>query len=185
MDADKKLFDEAMKGVKPLRTSNKITPKKKQTTARTHSHQKPNRPEPVHTALSDPWDISHIQAETCLNYGKTRVQPKQFKALKQGQIRPEARLDLHGFHVEEAGITLTQFIQHTHAQKMRCVLVIHGKGGRFHEPPILKAHVNHWLKQLPQVLAFHSAKPRDGGFGAVYILMPTGSGSGAYSDSDV
>ncbi|HET8706021.1 MAG TPA: Smr/MutS family protein, partial [Pseudomonadales bacterium] len=37
--------------------------------------------------------------------------------------------------------------------------------------PILKSSVNHWLRQLPQVLAFCSAQPKDGGLGAVYVLV--------------
>ncbi|MDF1646378.1 MAG: Smr/MutS family protein [Legionellaceae bacterium] len=173
MDSDKKsLFEEAMKNVKPLRASNKVHIKKEKTPITTPRKSTPlNTPKPHHIALSNPWDISDIHANTSLSFGKVHIQAKQFRALRHGEIRPEASLDLHGFYLNKAGDELLQFIQHAYTQNMRCVLVIHGKGGRFHEPPVIKAHVHHWLKQLPEVLAFHSAKARDGGYGAVYVLL--------------
>ncbi len=173
MDSDKKsLFEEAMKNVTPLKKSNKTHQAKPQTKPIKRKQTQLSEPQkPVYKALSNPWESSSIHPETCLSFGKGRVQHTQFKALKHGEIRPEARLDLHGFYLEEASDALVQFIHHVREQNMRCILVIHGKGGRFHEPPILKNHVNHWLKQLPEVLAFHSALARDGGHGAVYVLL--------------
>ncbi len=175
MDSNEKsYFKEAMKGVKPLRQSKKISPQKQSsTTPRTRfENQAPQSPIQAQNKLSRPWDnTSDILPETCLSFGKTRIQAKQFKALKQGLIRPESRLDLHGFHLEKAGDALLRFIHEAQAVNLRCVLIVHGKGGRFHEPPRLKIHVDHWLKQLPEVLAFHSAKARDGGHGAVYVLL--------------
>lgn len=176
MDSDEKaLFDAAMKGVKPLRASPKVTPRAQPHPAAPKktkiTKKEPHKAIPKVSHLSAPWDTKAIGPECCLSFGQNRVQPKQFKALKQGQIRPEARLDLHGIYLDKADITLVEFIREACQRNLRCILIIHGKGGRYHEPPILKNHVNHWLKQLPDVLAFHSAKPRDGGFGAVYVLL--------------
>ena len=36
---------------------------------------------------------------------------------------------------------------------------------------MLKIKVNSWLRQKDQVLAFCSARPQDGGTGAVYVLL--------------
>ena len=36
---------------------------------------------------------------------------------------------------------------------------------------MLKGYVNHWLKELDAVQAFHSAQPQHGGTGAVYVLL--------------
>jgi len=176
-DNDKNLFKQSMSGVTPL------TPHKKQTSR--PPRVKSTQPKKSYTfsekitsershALSDPWETSDIHAETCLSYGKHQLQHKQFCDLKQGKIPCEARLDLHGFRLEPAGDALVEFITRAYQQSKRCVLVIHGKGGRFGEAPILKTHVNHWLKQLPKVLAFHSACARDGGCGALYVLLKRG-----------
>jgi DNA-nicking Smr family endonuclease len=36
---------------------------------------------------------------------------------------------------------------------------------------VLKQKVNDWLRQKNEVLAFCSARPNDGGSGAVYVLL--------------
>ncbi|MDF1684608.1 MAG: Smr/MutS family protein [Legionellaceae bacterium] len=180
---DKHLFQQAVTDVTPLRPSKKHVSRPTHTPRihkskphrytdeayATHTNTKHSN-HPTHT-LSHPWETSHIHAETSLSYGEHHLQRQQFRDLKQGKIRCEAQLDLHGFRIEPAADALVQFITRTHRQNQRCVRVIHGKGGRYGEAPVLKTHVNHWLKQLPEVLAFHSACSRDGGSGALYVLL--------------
>ena len=36
---------------------------------------------------------------------------------------------------------------------------------------LIKSHVSHWLQQIETVMAFCSAQPKDGGTGAVYVLL--------------
>ncbi|NIW87182.1 MAG: DNA mismatch repair protein MutS, partial [Gammaproteobacteria bacterium] len=58
------------------------------------------------------------------------------------------------------------------ARQLRCVRVVHGKGhGSLHKLPVLKTKVQGWLRQRDEVLAFCSARPVDGGTGAVYVLL--------------
>ncbi len=47
---------------------------------------------------------------------------------------------------------------------------LHGKGSA-RSQPILKNHVVAWLKQCSQVSALHSAQAKDGGAGALYVLL--------------
>jgi DNA-nicking Smr family endonuclease len=55
------------------------------------------------------------------------------------------------------------------------VRVIHGKGlGSRNREPVLKAKVAGWLAQREAVLAFCEAPPRDGGSGAVLVLLRAG-----------
>ena len=55
---------------------------------------------------------------------------------------------------------------------IRCVRIIHGKGyGSNNKGPIIKPLVNKWLQQRNEILAFCSARPIDGGTGAVYVLL--------------
>ncbi len=56
--------------------------------------------------------------------------------------------------------------------RLQCVRVIHGKGLRSGaRGPVLKLSVNRWLRQWDDVLAFVSAPARDGGTGALYVLL--------------
>jgi DNA-nicking Smr family endonuclease len=92
--------------------------------------------------------------------------------MRQGKIHIRAELDLHGMTVELAEPTLAQFLNECQQQQVRYARIIHGKGwGSQNNQPVLKGKVNHWLKQSAIVLAFCSAIIKDGGTGAVYILV--------------
>ena len=94
------------------------------------------------------------------------------RKLRRGQFAVEAELDLHGFIVPQARTALDKFLRDARALGKRCVRVIHGKGRRSQgKLPVLKGKVNAWLRQKDDVMAFCTAVPRDGGAGAVYVLL--------------
>ncbi|WP_133140078.1 Smr/MutS family protein [Legionella genomosp. 1] len=169
-DEDKALFRNAMQSVKPLRQSNKIA-------------EHPAKPLPVvskktafaqpplpRVFLSDSYR-DELQSDSVLSWSAHPIPSKRMRELKTGLIHIQARLDLHGKSPDSAREALIHFISEETLAGHRCVLIIHGKGGLRGEKPILKNLVNYWLPQLSQVLAFHSALARDGGNGAVYVLL--------------
>lgn len=94
--------------------------------------------------------------------------------LRRGQLRPEATIDLHGHTQEEAHRALTAFIEGAWHRRMRCLLVITGKGRGPANAGVLRAAVPRWLNGEPvrrQLLAFANARPADGGAGALYVLL--------------
>lgn len=95
--------------------------------------------------------------------------------LRKGQLKIEGRLDLHGMTRAEAHGELGHFLEDAHDSGRRCVLVITGKGVREDGAVgVLRAAVPGWLNQAPnraRVVAFCRAVPRDGGDGALYILL--------------
>jgi DNA-nicking Smr family endonuclease len=83
---------------------------------------------------------------------------------------------MHGMTAAIARQELVQFISACRDQHIRCVRVIHGKGYRSDgQAPILKNRINNWLRQHHDVLAFSSTPQKDGGSGAVYILLRSAS----------
>ena len=171
---DHSLFGRMMHDVTPLRGTAPKAPKPRRAInppklRRPEHHEQKSVPTKQST-LSDPYDME-IKAETVLCYGQTRLPSKRFRALKQGAIHDEVRLDLHGLRLDAAREALWDFMNKQHINGTRCVLVIHGKGGQHGEASVLKSHVNHWLKQFSHVLAFHSARPHKGGTGAVCVLL--------------
>lgn len=94
------------------------------------------------------------------------------RRLQRGYPAPEATIDLHGHTVQEAWVTLGQFLQWAHRRGLRCVLVIHGKGDT---TPAgvggIKQNIGRWLGLMPMVLGYHSAQPAHGGSGALYVLL--------------
>jgi DNA-nicking Smr family endonuclease len=94
------------------------------------------------------------------------------RKLKRGQFPVEAEIDLHGLRQHAAQAALRQFLSECLRRGLQCVCVIHGKGLRSGPGgPVLKVIVHHWLRKVEDVAAFATARPADGGSGAVYVLL--------------
>jgi DNA-nicking Smr family endonuclease len=114
----------------------------------------------------DPWYV--------LAFKRPGIQNGVFRKLKQGRYEAQSRLDLHRMTTGRARREIFEFIDESYRLGLRCVLVIHGKGDSAADRErgsILKGCVNHWLRELDAVQAFHSAQPHHGGTGAVYVLL--------------
>ena len=83
----------------------------------------------------------------------------------------DGRLDLHRHTVKEAREALFAFLDLARRRGWRTVLVLHGRGERSATPARIKSYVAHWLTQVPDLIAWHSADRRDGGTGAVYVML--------------
>ncbi len=170
-DEDFSTFKDAIKGVKPLK-NDRID---------LYAHPQNTRPfkdknqyddATYHTHLSDEIESPEVSGEEFLFFAQTGLQFKTQKQLRQGKIIIDDHLDLHGFTITEARQTLLEFIQFAQKQQIRCIRLVHGKGYRASSnKPILKNKINSWLRQHPDILAFSSAQPKDGGTGAMYILI--------------
>jgi DNA-nicking Smr family endonuclease len=170
---DNDLFRQLMADVKPL-------PDKKSATQHI-AEQKPRpAPKPRPPVADAPpssgyiarEQVPEVAAEEHLFFARGGLQQRLLRRLKRGDLRPEARLDLHGRTIAEAGTLLSTFLADAQASGLRCVSVIHGKGHRSADGrPALKTQLNQWLRDTPAVLAFSSAQAKDGGMGALYVLL--------------
>lgn len=103
------------------------------------------------------------------------VDRRSAERLRRGERRIDARLDLHGMTQDEAHRALDAFLDRAERAEWRCVLVITGKG----RPGtgaggVLRAAVPRWLNEAPnraRLLAIAAARPKDGGAGALYLLL--------------
>jgi DNA-nicking Smr family endonuclease len=97
------------------------------------------------------------------------------RKLRTGAFSVGAHLDLHGLLKEEAKAELERFIAQAKLKGLRCVLIVTGRGLHSKDSiPVLKAGVQQWLsrgKLAKHVLAFCTARPVDGGAGAMYVLL--------------
>ncbi|MEM8562419.1 MAG: DNA endonuclease SmrA [Pseudomonadota bacterium] len=119
-------------------------------------------------------DIKPLDAWYVLDFKRPGVQNGVFRKLKQGRYDAEARLDLHRMNVKQARRELFGFLNEAIELGLRTVLIMHGKGQSAADQQrcsILKGAADKWLRQLDAVQAFHSAQPRHGGTGAVYVLL--------------
>lgn len=95
--------------------------------------------------------------------------------LQAGQFSPESHLDLHGMNAQQAFDALVGFFRAAYFKGQRTVLVVPGRGlNSPHGISILREKVQEWFTQEPfkrVILAFCTAKPSDGGAGALYVLL--------------
>ncbi len=172
--SDKKTrFSDLLLDVKPLHSdhSNRIedsTPKPSplpQETVKDHDRV-------LQESLNTNLELEDMQPGDSLSFRSSRIRKNTFRKLKKGQFSIGAELDLHGMTTIEATLALTDFIKASREKNIRCVQIIHGKGhGSSNQGPKLKPLVNQWLQKREEILAFCSARPVDGGTGAVYVLL--------------
>jgi DNA-nicking Smr family endonuclease len=121
------------------------------------------------TGGPDPLDVEMGDE---LEFHRPHVTRKVRRQLRRGNYSIQAEIDLHGMTLFEARDALRAFIVECCDLRLGCVRVVHGKGlGSGHKGPVLKAGVNRWLRRWNEVVAFCSARPPDGGTGAVYVLL--------------
>lgn len=107
-----------------------------------------------------------------LLFRRAAVASRALERLRRGELSIEDEIDLHGLTAVEAREAVRQFLAEALRRGLRCVRVVHGKGLRSGpRGPVLKHAVNTWLRKVDAVVAFVSARPVDGGTGAIYVLL--------------
>jgi len=165
---NQQIFLEAMKDVSPIKPRNYVI-HEKPVKKNTHYKAVEIASFPTRHALSDGLDNVSSPSEYLLFTGKG-LQHSLLKKFKSGKIAIDDTLDLHGATIDEARSLTIQFLEHGFQANYRCLIIIHGKG-HLTSAPKIKPQVAHWLKQIPFVLAYCSAKPEHGGTGAIYVLL--------------
>ena len=161
---DAALFRAAVGEVRPLSKQNRITP---QSAPRHAFIPDAATPAEIADTLSD--FFNGPPPEEFLGNGLSRM---TLRKLRRNVWPIQDKLDLHGLHSDSARRLLQEFLLNAIEQKSRCVLVIHGKGlNSSSGEAVLKIRARHWLMQHPGVLAYCDATPKDGGSGAVLVLL--------------
>ncbi|MDA8389543.1 MAG: Smr/MutS family protein [Gammaproteobacteria bacterium] len=169
-DKDHALFEKAVDGVRKL-AQDRVAP-----------FRRPVKPAPRHSAREQDRVAAEMLTFTSedidvgtgeeLLYFRDGVSKNWLRHVRRGRFAIERELDLHGLTVDQARSALGIFLREAVRDQRRCVRIIHGKGLRsMARLPVLKGCVNSWLRQRSEVLAFCSARPEDGGTGAVYVLL--------------
>ncbi len=120
-----------------------------------------------------PFDIS--DSDEFIEGRVTGLDPAIVGKLRRGEFAVQGHLDLHGMTREEAKGAVDGFLRRARQGGMRCVLLVHGRGTHSKDQlPVLKDALRTWLATNRfgrHVLAFATARPVDGGAGAVYVLL--------------
>ena len=168
-----RLFREAVRGVRPLRAH---PPPPRQPKVRPRARFTRADRDAVLRESLDPQgaDPEQLTGEA-LAFHRPPIAAAVLRRLRRGDYRVQREIDLHGMTVVEAKLALREFLVSALEQRVRCVRIVHGKGLRSgHRGPVLKAAVNSVLRRTGAVLAYVTARPVDGGTGAVYVLLSAG-----------
>ncbi|MBD1390400.1 DNA endonuclease SmrA [Neiella sp. HB171785] len=167
-------FADFLDGVKPLAAADTI-PEHHRQMARQQALARQQaamaNTEHEQNPLSDEQAIELVDPLDMLEFQRPGMQHGVLKKLRLGHYQSHMKLDLHRHTVAEARQAVVAFIDKCQQQQVRSAIIIHGLGLKSQPPAKLKSCVNQWLRQLPQVMAFHSCQKADGGLGAVYILL--------------
>ncbi len=95
------------------------------------------------------------------------------KRLHQGDFAVQDSIDLHGMTLGEAENAVALFFREAVKRRLFCIKVIHGRGLRSPYGPVLKEAFRGWLhgRLRKWILAYATAKDRDGGLGATYVIL--------------
>jgi DNA-nicking Smr family endonuclease len=115
------------------------------------------------------------ETEEYVEGARVGLDPRLLTRLRRGEFAVQDHIDLHGMIRPDAKQALGEFIIKAVGKGMRTVLVVHGRGlGSPGGRPILKHAAAQWLSHGEigaHVHAFATARPQDGGAGAMYVLL--------------
>ena len=168
---DLQLFRDAMQDVTPITQDKVAHSTQKHNLENTQRRQ--NETSEQQQLDKNRFSTEHVpDCDVILRFEHPGLQKTTLKKLRQGKFPVEASLDLHGFTAEQARTALIDFLNYCQQSQYKVVCIVHGKGfGSSEKKPVIKPLVNKWLQEDNRILAFSSAQPKDGGTGAVYVLL--------------
>jgi len=170
--SEDELFREAMDGVKEIAEFRGIPAGK----PRAHALPGPKRDDSLH-ALRDIVEgrtgITLPDTDEYVEWVRPGLRRDTARRLHQGEFSVREFIDLHGMTVEEAEAALSSFITDAMRSRSSCIKVIHGRGLRSPGGPVLKEAVLRLLcgPLRKHINAFATARQKDGGLGATYVLL--------------
>lgn len=122
--------------------------------------------------LNHPYDPLDLETGDELGWVRPDMDPRLVRRLRRGKYSVQGEIDLHHLSQADARQLVLDYIAASLADGLGCIKIIHGKGLRSgHHGPRLKLMTNRLLWRHPEVVAYASAAPNDGGTGAVYVLL--------------
>jgi DNA-nicking Smr family endonuclease len=175
---DVSVFSNAMSGVMPLekKGERKTTTRDKKTAP---PYPAPDVEQEVMEHLRElvdgTIDMDITFSDEYIEGSISGVDRNTMKRLKRGLIPIQDHIDLHGLTQKDAEVRVREFLVKSQGRGLQCVLIVHGRGLNSPDSiPVLKERLPVWLNKGQArkiVKAFASARPYDGGTGAIYVLL--------------
>jgi DNA-nicking Smr family endonuclease len=189
------LWERATRSLDPIKAKPRVASADRLSEPPARAAPSPSRPS-AKPARAEPAPVSALKPRAPAVAKSAKASPvpladferRKARKIASGKIEVGARIDLHGLRQRDAHERLRAFLVDAHANGLKTVLVITGKGGE--EPAdrlgdlagerqrgVLRRNVPHWLGE-PElraiVLSFTQAGVRHGGAGALYVQLRKG-----------
>ena len=157
-DAD--LFQQAVDGVIPIASSNRLPPARPATRLQ---HPSKTVPAPV---VSDNWSDHGVSEVAPTSFLRVGLNNMTLRKLRRGLWPVRDEIDLHGLTVEEALEKLDKYLDSAYLAGMSFVYIEHGKG-----TGALREAVFEFLRKRPHISHFQTAMPSEGGIGVTIVYF--------------
>ncbi len=169
---DEELFIEAMAEVREIREFREI-PYKSPRKIKPRTIPPENCLEILKQIVKGEGKIRLSDTGEYMEWTSPQVRSDITRRLHQGDFAVQDSIDLHGMTLGEAEEALALFFRDAVKRRLFCVKVIHGRGLRSPNGPVLKEAFRKLLHGpfSKWVLAYATAKDCDGGLGATYVIL--------------
>jgi len=174
--SDEQIFSDAMEQVQEIKEFRNIPiHNKKRKIAAEHKNGMKNREEyrVLEDVVTGKRRMNLPDTQEYVEWTNPDYRDDIISELHGGRYSVQDSLDIHGYTFEEAELEVERFIRESLMRGLRCIKIIHGRGLRSPDGPVLKKAVIQWLSSRfrKHVIAFVSARQCDGGLGALYALL--------------
>jgi len=166
-------FLEAMKDVTQIDRSN-MRIGRKNNIRNKNRYKKGKEKDRLEIVLDDGYSFNVTNLPEYMEGHEVNISPLVMERLRNGEFSIQKTLDLHGYERAIARELFEKFILEAIKSQLSCVKIIHGRGLKSPDAPVLKAELVRWIVKAINrkwVVAFASCKMCDGGPGATYILL--------------
>lgn len=124
----------------------------------------------IHNIMNE-WLDHHGIAEKEDEYELAAVHKKTREKAGLKKLPSQRSLDLHGLTVKEALTSLEQFITRCRKERIRKILIIHGKGLHSENGPVLKEEILKYLRSNSSIGEIGTPGRAEGGSGASWAII--------------
>ncbi|HVO29589.1 MAG TPA: Smr/MutS family protein [bacterium] len=176
-DDERALFEAALQGVRPLgaRTRERVAPPREGPPSAPRYDEDAEALAKLAAMVEGDEPLGSEFSEEHSEWIDPDADPGILKRLVAGEFAWQDHLDLHGMTREQAHEAIYRFLAAARVKHLRCVLLVHGRGHHSEDQvPVLKLALQRWLRRAPikdWVFCWATARPVDGGAGAMYVML--------------
>ena len=166
-------FHAAVKGTVPIRKAARVLHEQPKPSPRPRRRQALDEKTEITESLHGPFEIDDLLTiDDVDSFLRNDLPRSVLRDLRRGRWTIQDHTDLHGLDRYEAHEEVSRFLTESLQTGKRCVRIVHGRGyGLPGRTGVLRQLVKSWLSRNKNVLAFCHAPSRDGGEGALWVLL--------------